>query len=91
MRNVCLKIAPKGRQLEKRSHRSNSAARGQTAFKFHKIGLHGSRKARNCENPLKDKTKMANDAQFFKYTDPYIFGTAKAINFKFGVCINYEK
>jgi len=37
LKNICIKIAFKVRQLEKRLHRSNSAVRRQIAFKFHKI------------------------------------------------------
>jgi len=36
--------APKARQLEKRFHRSNSAARGRIACTFHKMVLCGSAK-----------------------------------------------
>jgi len=45
LRSICPTGAPKVRQLEKRLHRSNSAARGQIAFKFHKMVLCGCRKA----------------------------------------------
>jgi len=43
--SICPVRAPEVRQLEKRLHRSNSAARGQIAFKFHKIVFCGARKA----------------------------------------------
>jgi len=42
LRSICPIWAHKARQLEKRFHRSNSAARGLTAFKFHKMVLPGS-------------------------------------------------
>jgi len=37
LRSICPIGTPKVRQLEKRLHRSNSAARGQIAFKFRKM------------------------------------------------------
>jgi len=48
LKNICLKFAPKVRQLEKRLHPSNSAARG---FKFHKMVLRGSRKDAELSKP----------------------------------------
>jgi len=42
LRSICPTGAPKARQLEKRLHRSNSAARGQIAFIFYKMVLRGS-------------------------------------------------
>jgi len=44
--------APKVRQLEKRLHRSNSAAREQTAFKFRKMVLRGSTEDAELSNPI---------------------------------------
>jgi len=51
LRNSCLKIAPKVWQLEKWLHRSNSAARGQIAFIFHKMVLRGSREEAELSKP----------------------------------------
>jgi len=48
--NICLKIAPKVRHWEKRLHRSNSAARGPIAFKFHKV-LYGTAEAAELSKP----------------------------------------
>jgi len=42
LKPICRIGAPKERQLEKRLHRSNSAARGQIAFTFYKMILGGS-------------------------------------------------
>jgi len=76
---------PKLRQLEKRLNRSNSAAREQIAFKFHKMVLHCTRKKCGMvqihlkSNPIWRKTH-----NLLIYV-PCIFGTAKARNFKFGV------
>jgi len=47
---------------------SNSAARGQIAFKLHKMVLCGS--MRNCQNSPRVEYKMANDAQIFNIRDP---------------------
>jgi len=81
------------RQLEKRLHRSNSAARGQITFKFHKmVGLLcGCRKAAELWKPTKNRIQDGGRRPNFKYTDPDISGTAKARDFKFGVCIVYEE
>jgi len=51
LRNICLKIAPNVRQLEKRLHRSNSARHGQIAFKFYKMVLCGSREDAELSKP----------------------------------------
>jgi len=51
--SICPIGASKVRQLEKRLHHSNLAARGQIAFKFHKMVLCGSRKAAELSNPLR--------------------------------------
>jgi len=45
LRSICPIGAPKVRQLEKRLHRSNSAAHGQIAFIFHKMALCGTMKS----------------------------------------------
>jgi len=86
LRSICPTKAPKVWQLEKRLHRSNSAARGQIAFKFYKPVLCGSQKAAELSKKL-----QADHAQFFKNTVPDIFWMAKAREFKFGVCIVYEE
>jgi len=70
LRNFCFKISPQVRQLEKRLHRSNSAARRQIAFRFHKMALRGSRETRNCHSPLKVEFKIADDAQIFNIRIP---------------------
>jgi len=61
LRFICPIGESKVRQLEKQLHRSNSAARGQIAFKYRKCGW----RLRNCQKPLKVKSKMADDAQIF--------------------------
>jgi len=70
LRSICPTGALIVRQLEKRLHRFNSAARGQFAFRFHKMGLCGSRKASECQNPLRVESKMADDAQIFNIRTP---------------------
>jgi len=57
LRNVCLKIAPKVRQLEKRLHRSNEAAGRQIAFKFHKMVLRGSKEEAVLSKPTLGRTQ----------------------------------
>jgi len=46
-------------------HRSNSAARGQIAFKFHKMVLCGSTNAAKLSSPQKVESNMADDALIF--------------------------
>jgi len=45
LKSICPIWAPKVQQLEKRLHRSKSAARGQFAFKFHQMVLCGTMEA----------------------------------------------
>jgi len=55
LRSICSVGIPKVRQLEKQLRRSDSAAREQIAFKFHKMVLCGSRKAADLWKPTKNR------------------------------------
>jgi len=57
LRSICPIWVPKVRQLGKRLHRSNSAARGQIAFKFYKMVLCVYRNAAELSKPTKDRTQ----------------------------------
>jgi len=90
LRSICPVGGPKVQQLEKRLHCSNSAARGQLAFRFHGIVLYGTVEAAELSKPTKGRIRNGIQRLNFSYTDPDITGTAKARDFKFGVCINHE-
>jgi len=48
-------------------------------------------KLRNCEKPTKGRIQDGGRRPNFQCTSPDISGTAKARDFKFGVCIDYER
>jgi len=91
LRFICPIGAPKVRQLEEWLHRSNSAERGQIAYKFHEIVLCVSLEAAESSKHTKDRIQDGGWRPNFYYTHTDIFGTAKARDFKFGVCIDYEE
>jgi len=64
----------------------NSAARGEIAFKFHKVVLCGSGKAAELSKPTKARIQYGGRRRNFLHTDPDISWTAKARDFIFHVC-----